>query len=86
KIIEVSAINEINLNELLHMIGREIPIKLVEKDFIIPYSEQELVSMLHENSNVINEDYIEEGTRIKALVHEEIYKRCVDFEVKTFIN
>ncbi|WP_291568010.1 MULTISPECIES: GTPase HflX [unclassified Clostridium] len=86
KIIEISAIEEINLNDLLHMIGREIPIKLVEKDFIIPYSEQELVSMLHENSNVINEDYIEEGTRIKALVHEEIYKRCMDFEVKTFIN
>lgn len=82
KIIEVSAIEEINLNDLLHMIGKEIPIKLVEKDFIIPYSEQELVSMIHENSNVINEDYIEEGTRIKALVHEEIYKRCMDFEVK----
>ncbi|ARC86330.1 GTP-binding protein HflX [Clostridium argentinense CDC 2741] len=86
KIIEISAIEEINLNDLLHMIGKEIPIKLVEKDFIIPYSEQELVSMLHENSNIINEDYIEEGTRIKALVHEEIYKRCADFEVKTFIN
>lgn len=86
KIIEISAIEEINLNDLLHMIGKEIPIELVEKDFIIPYSEQELVSMLHENSNIINEDYIEEGTRIKALVHEEIYKRCADFEVKTFIN
>ncbi|WP_454055180.1 GTPase HflX [Clostridium sp. Marseille-Q7071] len=82
KIIEISAIEEINLNDLLHMIGKEIPIKLVEKDFIIPYSEQELVSMLHENSSIINEDYIEEGTRIKALVHEEIYKRCVNFEVK----
>lgn len=82
KIIEISAIEEINLNDLLHMIGKEIPIKLIEKNFIIPYSEQELVSMLHENSNIINEDYIEEGTRIKAFVHEEIYKRCVDFEVK----
>lgn len=86
KIIEVSAIEEINLNNLLNMIGKEIPVKLVEKDFIIPYSEQELVSMIHENSNVINEDYIEEGTRIKALVHEETYKKCTGFEIKTFIN
>lgn len=86
KIIEVSAIEETNLVKLLNMIGHEIPNKLVEKDFIIPYSNQDLVSILHEYSKVINEDYIEEGTRIKALVHEEIYKKCMDFEVKTFVN
>jgi GTP-binding protein HflX len=41
-----------------------------------------LISILHENSNVINEVYIEEGTHIKAFIHEEIYKRCMDFEVR----
>lgn len=82
KILEVSAIEEINLHELLQMIGREIPIKLIEKEFIIPYSEQNLISMLHENSSVINQDYVEEGTHIKALVHEEIYKRFMDFEIR----
>ena len=81
KTIEVSAIEEINLHELLNFIGREIPIKLIEKEFIIPYNEQKLISILHENSNVINEDYIEEGAHIKALVHEDIYKRYMDFEV-----
>ncbi len=82
KFIEVSAIKEINLQELLHMVGMEIPIKLVEKEFIIPYTEQKLISVLHENSNVINEAYIEEGTHIKAMVQDEIYIRCRDFEVK----
>ncbi len=86
KMVEVSAVEEINLHQLLDMIGNEIPIKLVEKEFIIPYTEQKLISLLHENSNVINEDHIEEGTHIKALVHEEIYKRCMDFEVKTIAN
>lgn len=81
KIVEVSAIEGLNLQELLAMIGAEIPVKLVEKEFIIPYTEQRLISLLHESSSVINEDYIEEGTHIKALVHEEIYKRCMDFEV-----
>jgi GTPase len=83
KTINVSALEGINLLELLHMIGKEIPVKLVEKEFIIPYNEQKLISMLHESSNVIHEDYIEEGTRIKALVHAEVYKSCMDFEVKT---
>jgi GTP-binding protein HflX len=82
KTIEVSAIEEINLHELLNFIGKEIPIKLIEKEFIIPYNEQKLISMLHENSNVINEDFIEEGAHIKALVHEDIYKRYMDFEVR----
>ncbi len=81
KTIEVSAVEEINLQELLDFIGREIPIKLIEKEFIIPYNEQKLISILHENSNVINEDYTEEGTHIKALIHEDIYKRYMDFEV-----
>ncbi|MGH4122720.1 MAG: GTPase HflX [Clostridium sp.] len=81
KVIEVSALKELNLHELLHIIGIEIPIKLIEREFIIPYDEQKLISLLHENSNVINEDYIEGGTHIKALVHEEIYKKCRNFEV-----
>ncbi|MBZ9637231.1 GTPase HflX [Clostridium sp. FP1] len=81
EIIEVSALKELNLHELLHIIGREIPIKLIEKEFIIPYDEQKLISLLHENSNVISEDYIEGGTHIKALVHAEIYKKCMNFEL-----
>lgn len=82
KIIEVSASKEINLQELLDMIGTEIPVKLVEKEFIIPYKDQKFISILHENSSILNENYIEEGTYIKALVHEEIYKRCIDFEIR----
>lgn len=81
KIIEVSAVKGINLYELLNAIGNEIPAKLIEKEFIIPYTEQRLVSMLHEGSKIINENYVEEGTYIKALVQDEIYKRCMNFEV-----
>ncbi|OPJ59722.1 GTPase HflX [Clostridium oryzae] len=82
KIVEISAAKKINLNGLLNTIGNEIPVKLVEKEFIIPYTEQKLVSLLHENSHIIDEDYIKEGTHIKALVQHEIYKLCVGFEVK----
>lgn len=81
KIIEVSAISGTNLNELLDMIGDEIPIKLTEKDFLIPYAEQKMLSILHESSSVIYENFIEEGTHIKALVDEGIYKRCMKYEI-----
>lgn len=83
KIVEVSAEKGINLDQLLHLIEREIPNKLVEKEFIIPYDRQKFISMLHEDASVINKNYTENGTYIKALVNEEIYERCADFEVKT---
>ncbi|MFD3157076.1 GTPase HflX [Haloimpatiens sp. FM7330] len=80
-VIEVSASDGTNLHSLLKMIGDEIPIKLFEKEFIIPYNEQLFVSMIHETCNIINEDYSERGTYIKAQVYEEIYNRCSKFEV-----
>ncbi|MGM9973094.1 MAG: GTPase HflX, partial [Clostridiaceae bacterium] len=72
KIIEISAAKEINLNEVLKAIGEEIPIKLSQKEFILPYHQQKLISMIHENSKVLEEDFIEEGVHIKALGYEEI--------------
>ncbi len=80
KIIEISAVKGINLEEVLYMIGREIPLQLIEKEFLIPYNEQKLISFLHENSKVINEDFKEEGVYLKALVYEGISKRFKIFE------
>ncbi|WBW96454.1 GTPase HflX [Oceanirhabdus sp. W0125-5] len=82
KIVEISAVNEINLDKLLDMIGEEIPVKFIEKEFVIPYDAQALVSMLHERCNILCEDYKEEGTYIKAEVYEEMYNKCKEFEVK----
>lgn len=84
KTIKVSALKDINLNELLNMIAEEIPSRLMEKEFIIPYNQQKLISILHDTSSIISENYIEEGTHIKALVHEEIYKRCMNFEAGVY--
>jgi GTPase len=83
KVIEISAVKEINLHELLDVIGREIPTKLMEKEFVIPYDEQKLVSILHESSKVIDENYSEEGTHIKALVQDEIYEKYMNFAIQS---
>ena len=81
KVVEISAVNEINLERLLDMIGEEIPVKFIEKEFVIPYDAQALVSMLHESCNILCEDYKEEGTYIKAQVYEEMYNKCKEFEI-----
>ncbi len=81
-VIEISAANEMNLERLLEMIGEEIPLKFIEKEFVIPYDAQALVSMLHENCNIICQAYKEEGTYIKAQVYDEMYNKCKEFEIK----
>ncbi|WP_102398738.1 GTPase HflX [Haloimpatiens massiliensis] len=80
-VVEVSAATGENLNMLLKTIGKEIPVKLIQKEFIIPYHRQAMVSMLHETCNIVNEDYREEGAYIKAQVYEEIYEKCKEFEI-----
>lgn len=80
-VVEVSAATGENLNMLLKTIGKQIPVKLIQKEFIIPYHRQAMVSMLHETCNIVNEDYREEGAYIKAQVYEEIYEKCKEFEI-----
>ncbi|WP_426351178.1 GTPase HflX [Alloiococcus sp. CFN-8] len=82
RLIEISAVKGINLQEVLTTIGEEIPIKLTHKEFILPYDEQKLISMIHENSKVIKEDYIEEGVHISAMVYEEIWNKLKRYEVR----
>ena len=81
KLIEVSALNNINLDKLLDIIGEEIPINMSEKEFVIPYDSQHLIPILHKYSNIIKEEFTEDGTYIKTLLNEEIYKKCSNFEI-----
>ncbi|WBW99473.1 GTPase HflX [Oceanirhabdus sp. W0125-5] len=81
-IIEISALSKINIDELLDAIGRDIPVKLRLCEFLIPYSEGALVSMVHSRGNVIEEEYKGEGTYIKAEVDDELFNRCSEYEIK----
>ncbi|SHE53671.1 GTPase HflX [Clostridium fallax] len=80
-IVEVSAKNSINLDGLLKVIGEEIPNTLKTIEFLIPYSDQQIVAYLHRNGKVLEEDYKDNGTYIKADVDEEVYNKCKNFEI-----
>jgi GTP-binding protein HflX len=80
-IIEISAIQEINLEALLQTFTELLPYKLKEVEFCIPYSDQAMVAFLHRNSNVLNEEYREEGTYIKAQVDSEVYNKTEQYRI-----
>lgn len=79
RIVKISARLDVNLDLLLREIVDVLPYTLKEIEFIIPYSDQKMVAFLHRNSKVIEEDYREEGTYIKAMVDDETINKCSDY-------
>ena len=81
KVVKISARERINLDDLLEAISEELPYTLKSKEYIIPYTAQQVVAYLHRNANVSEEEYREEGTYIKAEVDEEVENKCRDYEL-----
>lgn len=82
KVIKISAKERINLDKLLEAISEELPYTLKSKEYIIPYTAQQVVSYLHRNANVSEEEYKEDGTYIKAEVDEEVENKCREYELQ----
>jgi GTP-binding protein HflX len=79
EIIEISAKEGLNLDKLLELIEENIPYKLHKIEVLIPYDKGEIVSMLHRNGRIIQEEYKEDGTYILAEVGEEAYNKAAGF-------
>lgn len=82
EIIEISARNKINLDGLLREIGKQLPSKMRDIEVLVPYSDQHMVAFLHRNGKVLEEEYKEDGTYIKATVDEEIYNKSKSYELQ----
>lgn len=81
-IIEISAKEEINLDLLLEKISKSIPNQLKKVEYLIPYTDQSSVALLHRGGKVLEEEYKEDGTYVIAMVDEEIYNRCRQYMCK----
>lgn len=79
--IGVSARSGEGLDELQARIASMLPEPNVRVTVLIPYSRGELVSRLHLNSRIIDLEYVEEGTRLTAMVRPELAAELIDFEV-----
>lgn len=82
KVIEISAKDGINLQELLNTVSVSLPYTLVKAEYLIPYSDQSVAAFLHRNAKVEQEEYREEGTFIAAQVDDEVYNKCLKFLIK----
>ncbi|MGL4108518.1 GTPase HflX [Clostridium sp. LP20] len=81
EIIEVSAKEGTNLDELLYLIEEKLPYNLIKAEFIIPYHKGDIVSFLHRNGRVFEEEYKDEGTYMMVEVDEEVYNKSKEYVV-----
>lgn len=65
-VLEISAKTGENLDLLLQTIGDTLPQEYNTYEMLIPFSDQKLVNMVHEEGNVLEEEFTGEGTRLKA--------------------
>ncbi|SHI35121.1 GTP-binding protein HflX [Clostridium cavendishii DSM 21758] len=79
KVVEISAREGINLDGLLNTISNNLPYTLKTVELLIPYSDQQVVAFMHRNAKVLEEEYRDMGTYIKADVDDEIYNKCNNF-------
>jgi GTP-binding protein HflX len=79
--IGVSARSGEGLDELQARIAAMLPEPNVRVTVLIPYSRGELVSRLHLNSRILSLEYVEDGTKLTAMVRPELAADLIDFEV-----
>lgn len=74
------------IQEILDRIADSLPRPSVVIEALVPYDRGELISMLHRRAQVTSLDYTEEGTRVEALVGEEIAAQLGEFVVARRAN
>ncbi|MGL4453364.1 MAG: GTPase HflX [Sarcina sp.] len=82
EIVAISTLERINLDKLLEVIEDHLPHTLSVKEYVIPYTDQQVVAYLHRGANIIEEEYRDNGTYIKAQVDEEVKNKCANFEIE----
>lgn len=80
-IVKISAKEELNLDELLEKIEIKLPYNLKKVEYIIPYDKGDVVSFLHRNGRILNEEYVNEGTALTVEVDDEAYNRTKEYIV-----
>ncbi|NOV85925.1 GTP-binding protein HflX [Clostridium saccharobutylicum] len=80
-IIEVSAKEGTNLEELLELVEEKLPYNYRKAEYLIPYEKSDVQSFLHRNGRVIEEEYRDNGTFMMVEVDDEVYNKTQDYVI-----
>ena len=78
----ISATEKRNLKQLLEKIHHNIGQKVINITLQIPYDEGGIASQLHQEANVLELEYKEEGIVLKVEIDSDYYNKYKEFEMK----
>lgn len=79
----ISAAKKLNLETLQQMIESHLKSKAVEVTLCIPYAETAKAAQLHENANVLEQEYTENGTVMKVILPVEDLEAYNEYILKS---
>jgi len=79
EIIEISAREKINLEELLGLIEEKLPYNYRKVEYLIPYEKGDVQSFLHRNARILEEEYKDHGTFMVAEVDDEVFNKTQEY-------
>ena len=82
EVIEISAREKINLDELLNLVEEKLPYNYRKVEYLIPYEKGDIQSFLHRNARILEEEYKDDGTYMVAEVDDEVFNKTKEY-VKT---
>jgi GTP-binding protein HflX len=79
----VSARTGLGLDELRLLIARELPRPSVAADVLLPYDRGDLVSRIHDDGELLEQEHQADGTRVRALVTPALAAELAPYAVST---
>lgn len=80
--IRISAKNAHGISELLEEIERNLPVKTVRVELLIPFSDSKIAARIRREGAVFEEEYTEKGLHLNAQVGPELLAAVKDFQVE----
>ena len=78
----ISATNKVGLDELVELIEENLPITRRRVKLLIPYTQGQVLSQIHEQGKIIEENYRNDGVFILADLDSALYGRFAKFKVE----
>ncbi|MBE7039300.1 MAG: GTPase HflX [Ruminococcaceae bacterium] len=78
-VVEISAKKEYNTDKLVELIGEILPGKKEKVNLLIPYNRGGVLSMLHSEHNVLEENYQPEGIRVSVMLDSKTYNELREY-------
>lgn len=82
RIITTSAVTQENLDSLMNIIQENLISEAHDCELLIPYSNTDITAMLHRNAIVKNEEYVNDGVLIRAILNEKEFNLCKNYILK----